>query len=131
MSSCYGTQTGHVADLADDGSTDAVIFNAHGSGANTISWAPSVLASSSGQNKAAQPGQQVVPQKRFVSGGSDNAIRIWTFDETAKKWVEEEEIKGHDNWVRDVAWGPNIGLPGQYIASASQVSSRMTPIAHQ
>ncbi|EJT45094.1 vesicle budding-related protein [Trichosporon asahii var. asahii CBS 8904] len=120
-----------VLSFQNDGSTDAVIFNAHGSGANTISWAPSVLASSSGQNKAAQPGQQVVPQKRFVSGGSDNAIRIWTFDETAKKWVEEEEIKGHDNWVRDVAWGPNIGLPGQYIASASQVSSRMTPIAHQ
>lgn len=81
-----------------------------------------MLASSSGQNKTAQPGQQVAPQKRFVSGGSDNAIRIWTFDETAKKWIEEEEIKGHDNWVRDVAWGPNIGLPGQYIASASQVS---------
>lgn len=55
-----------------------------------------------------------------MSGGSDNAIRIWGFDETSKKWVEEEELKGHDNWVRDVSWAPNIGLPGQYIASASE-----------
>jgi protein transport protein SEC13 len=64
----------------------------------------------------------VTAAKRFVSGGSDNAIRIWGFDENAKKWVEEEEIKEHDNWVRDVAWAPNIGLPGMYIASASEVS---------
>lgn len=108
---------------ADDGSTDAVIFNAHGSGANAISWAPSVLAAPAGGAKPAPGGQQVVAQKRFASGGSDNVIRIWSFDETAKKWVEEEQINGHDNWVRDVAWAPNIGLPGQYIASASQVST--------
>lgn len=57
-----------------------------------------------------------------MSAGSDNAIRVWSYDETAKKWTEEEEIKGHENWVRDVAWAPNIGLPGMYIASASQVS---------
>ncbi len=49
-------------------------------------------------------------------------IRIWGFDEEGKKWAEEEVIKEHDDWVRDVAWAPNIGLPGMYIASASQVS---------
>lgn len=106
----------------DDGSTDAVIFNAHGAGANAISWAPSVVPSAAGAKPA--PGQAAVTQKRFVSGGSDNVIRIWGYDDTANKWVEEEEIKGHDNWVRDVSWAPNIGLPGQYIASASQVSRR-------
>jgi len=51
-------------------------------------------------------------------------IRIWAFDDEQKKWAEEEVIKEHEDWVRDVAWAPNIGLPGMYIASASQVSPR-------
>ena len=67
-------------------------------------------------------GGKILPQKRFVTAGSDNLIRIWSFDDEGKKWVEEETITGHQDWVRDVAWAPNIGLPGMYIASASQVS---------
>ena len=30
-------------------------------------------------------------------------------------------LEGHTDWVRDVAWAPNIGLPRSYIATASQV----------
>jgi len=29
-------------------------------------------------------------------------------------------LEGHTDWVRDVAWAPNIGLPRSYIATASQ-----------
>lgn len=105
-----GTQ-GDQAETIDDGSTEASIFPAHGTGANAVSWAPSVSSNEG----------QLVPQKRFVSAGSDNLIRIWKFDDEAKKWAEEEVIKGHEDWVRDVSWAPNIGLPGTYIASASQV----------
>ena len=120
---------GAAANLSlDDGSTDASIFPAHGQSANAISWAPSVL--SSPPEQPPQPGQAgngpagatLQTQNRLVSGGSDNLIRIWGYDEGTKKWVEEEVIRGHDDWVRDVAWAPNIGLPGMYIASASQVS---------
>lgn len=85
-----------------------------------MSWAPSVASTTESQ-------QSLVPQKRFVTAGSDNLIRIWTFDEEAKKWSEEDVIKGHEDWVRDVAWAPNIGLPGMHIASASQV--RDMPLA--
>ena len=100
----------------DDGSADASTFPAHGTGANAVSWAPAVISNET------QSGQsQLAPQKRLVSAGSDNLVRIWNFDDTQKKWVEEEVIRGHDDWVRDVAWAPNIGLPGMYIASASQV----------
>lgn len=90
-------------------------------GANAISWAPSVLSTVSGVSRSQQPSNSLAPQKRFVTAGSDNLIRIWGFDEEQKKWTEEETIKGHEDWVRDVAWAPNIGLPGMYIASASQV----------
>ena len=40
--------------------------------------------------------------------------------------MEEETLEGHTDWVRDVAWAPNIGLPRSYIASASQVGGLYT-----
>lgn len=118
-----------VINFQNDGSTDASVFPAHGTGANAISWAPSVPSvSAQSQNQAGsglgpqgQGQPQAQTQKRFVSAGSDNLIKIWAYDEEAKKWTEEETIKEHEDWVRDVAWAPNIGLPGMYIASASQV----------
>lgn len=33
----------------------------------------------------------------------------------------EHVLSGHGDWVRDVAWAPNVGLPCSYIASCSQV----------
>ncbi|WWC95222.1 protein transporter SEC13 [Kwoniella sp. B9012] len=110
-----------VLSFQNDGSTDVSIFPAHGTGANAISWAPSVVSNANPSTGRSSQGQSSIsPQKRFVTAGSDNLIRIWGYDEEAKKWVEEEVIKGHEDWVRDVAWAPNIGLPGMYIASASQ-----------
>lgn len=110
-----------LTNFTDDGSIEVNIFPAHGTGANAISWAPSVLSTALGVSRSQQPSNSLAPQKRFVTAGSDNLIRIWGFDEEQKKWTEEETIKGHEDWVRDVAWAPNIGLPGMYIASASQV----------
>jgi protein transport protein SEC13 len=34
----------------------------------------------------------------------------------------ETTLNAHSDWVRDVAWAPNIGLPGEYIATCGQVS---------
>lgn len=59
--------------------------------------------------------------KRFASAGCDNLVKIWGFREDSQQWVEEEILEGHTDWVRDVAWAPNIGLPRSYIATASQV----------
>ena len=64
---------------------------------------------------------QTAAVKRFASAGCDNLIKIWVFNEQGGTWVEEETLEGHTDWVRDVAWAPNIGLPRSYIASASQV----------
>ncbi|ORY33379.1 WD40-repeat-containing domain protein [Naematelia encephala] len=122
-----------VLSFQNDGSTDATIFPAHGTGANAVSWAPPVTSVDSTTLKT-QGNATLVSQKRFVSAGSDNVVRIWAYDEDAKKWLEDEALSGHDDWVRDVAWAPNIGLPGMYIASASQdrtvlVHSRSSPSA--
>lgn len=66
---------GHVSVLEfRDNSWTHQIFHAHGMGVNSISWAPaaapgSIVSSNPG------PGQQ----RRFVTGGSDNLLKIWNY----------------------------------------------------
>lgn len=31
-----------------------------------------------------------------------------------------DQLTGHSDWIRDVAFSPNVGLPRTYLASASQ-----------
>lgn len=106
----------------DDGQWVADIFNGHAIGCNAVSWAPAIHPGS--LIHPHQPGAPAPPApfKRFASAGCDNLVKIWSFREGTQAWVEEETLEGHGDWVRDVAWAPNIGLPRSYIATASQVS---------
>lgn len=47
---------------------------------------------------------------------------ICCHSEQEATWVEEETLDAHSDWVRDVAWAPNIGIPISTIASCSLVS---------
>jgi len=112
--------------LTDDGQWGADIFNGHAIGCNAVSWAPATQPGSliTPQQNNAVPGQPTAPVqtiKRFASAGCDNLVKIWGYREDSQSWVEEETLEGHTDWVRDVAWAPNIGLPRSYIATASQV----------
>jgi len=96
---------------------DAVkIPQAHAIGVNAVSWAPAV---NTGSLISAAP-TTTAPVKRFVSGGCDNLVKIWRFSETENQWKCEETLEHHTDWVRDVSWAPNIGLPSSTIASCSQ-----------
>jgi protein transport protein SEC13 len=111
-----------VLTFKNDGHWGADIFDAHGIGCNAVSWAPAVppgalLAPAPAATDANPTASSV---KRFASAGCDNVVRIWAFREDSQSWVEEETLEGHKDWVRDVAWAPNIGLPRSYIATASQ-----------
>ncbi|KAJ3340136.1 GTPase-activating protein S13 [Gonapodya sp. JEL0774] len=100
----------------DDGSWEAITFPGHSIGVTAVSWAPSTVPGSliqmAGGATAASAG------KRVASGGCDNNVKIWR--EENGQWKEECILQGHQDWVRDVAWAPSIGLPGQRIASCSQ-----------
>ena len=38
-----------------------------------------------------------------------------------RQWVLEATLEdGHQDWVRDVAWAPSIGLPGSVLATCGQ-----------
>ncbi|GAC72365.1 vesicle coat complex COPII, subunit SEC13 [Moesziomyces antarcticus T-34] len=58
--------------------------------------------------------------KRFASAGCDNVVKIWQFSDEANRFVEADALQGHTDWVRDVAFAPNVGLPRSYLATASQ-----------
>lgn len=110
----------------DDGQWGADVFEAHAIGCNAVSWAPAARAGSLlAVPSAGAP--RSAPVKRFASAGCDNIVKIWGFSEETQAWVEEDVLEGHADWVRDVAWAPNIGLPRSYIATASQVCSFSVP----
>jgi len=93
-------------------------FAAHNVGVNAVSWAPAAAPSSLlTANSSAHVGPA---SRRLVSGGSDKLVKIWAYNDAANRWNEEEVLRGHGDWVRDVSWAPSIGLPAQIIASCSQ-----------
>eukprot|EP00898_Chlorokybus_atmophyticus_P000620 jgi/Chlat1/1559/Chrsp123S01839 len=98
-----------------DGSWDtAKIKNAHSIGCTAVSWAPAV-APGALVSSGASPGSV----KRLVSSGCDNLVKTWRQSDSGD-WIEDQVLSGHTDWVRDVAWAPNLGLPMNTIASGSQ-----------
>jgi protein transport protein SEC13 len=57
-----------------DNSWTHQIFHAHGMGVNAVSWAP---AASPASLISTNPGPGA--QRRFVTGGSDNTVKIWEY----------------------------------------------------
>jgi protein transport protein SEC13 len=112
-----GSSDGTVSVLTQNSSNEwsAVRFEAHKKGVSAVSWAPSSqplsLSNGSGTSSKTTP--------RFVSGGFDNSIKIWSLEHGS--WSQEgPNLDGHGDWVRDVSWSPNVGLPYSTIASCSQ-----------
>lgn len=134
----------------DDGQWGADVFEAHAIGVNAVSWAPAVVpgsllaptpaAAPSSAHPATTTTANATPAttttattttgsaaagagavKRFASAGCDNLVKIWGWREETQSWVEEEVLEGHVDWVRDVAWAPNVGVARSYVATASQV----------
>ena len=95
---------------------------AHANGVNAISWAPATTPATLASGPAVG-GPQLSPM-RVVTGGNDNRVKIWQCDDSGE-WREvdakgQEEQPPHADWVRDVAWRPNVGIPSNTIASGSE-----------
>ncbi|OZJ03688.1 hypothetical protein BZG36_03506 [Bifiguratus adelaidae] len=108
-----------VLNYKDDGNWRSNLIDAHAIGCNAVSWAPATIAGSligAGNVDANRI-------KRFASAGCDNTAKIWKYIEETSTWEQESVLDGHSDWVRDVAWAPNIGLPKNYIATCSQDKS--------
>jgi len=96
---------------------------AHQGGCCAVSWGPDIKTGAllSGEGGAASAASVRAP-RRLVTGGCDNHVRIWSYEEG--KLAEQKGIwkdaNAHADWVRDVAWAPSIGLPSSTIASCSE-----------
>ncbi|KAK9803273.1 hypothetical protein WJX72_004840 [[Myrmecia] bisecta] len=105
-----------VTHNADNTWSSEKVEGAHPVGCTAVSWAPATPPGSLVSAKG--PGQ---PEKRFVSAGCDNTVKTWRYSEQAHEWQQDgPALTGHTDWVRDVAWAPNLGLPMTTIASAGQ-----------
>ncbi|KAF0694872.1 Aste57867_14272 [Aphanomyces stellatus] len=60
--------------------------------------------------------------RRLVVAGCDTQVKIWTKADAdgTQTWQCIEALpRGHSDWVRDVLWAPNAGMPCNTIASGS------------
>jgi len=86
---------------------------AHTGGVFAVCWAPAACTSADGKIKLAP--------RRLVTGGADSQVRIWRHDKLTNAWVDEQTLPAqHTDWVRDVAWRPNVGIPINTIASCAE-----------
>lgn len=100
-----------IVSLSGDGNWIArKIDNAHPTGCTSVSWAPAFPSDDQTES--------VFSAKRLVSGGCDNTVKIWR--EENGQWVFDQKLQGHTDWVREVAWSPNIIHNKTNIASCSQ-----------
>ncbi|KAI3843145.1 hypothetical protein MKW92_049484, partial [Papaver armeniacum] len=60
------------------------------------------------------------PVQKLVSGGCDNTVKVWKLYNGTWKMDCFPALQMHRDWVRDVSWAPNLGLPKSTIASCSQ-----------
>jgi hypothetical protein len=89
---------------------------------------PPCLAVKSGAllNQPGVAGGAVKFDRKLLTGGCDNQIRLWRLNEENGQWYEvrafvsESGSSAHSDWVRDASFAPSLGLPSNTVASASE-----------
>jgi protein transport protein SEC13 len=82
-------------------------------GCNAVSWAPyNSLGSQTEEGNL----------ERLVTASCDNTVKLWCWAEGRSEWMQQDfqTAQPHGDWVRDVAWAPNTGMPCNTLASCSE-----------
>lgn len=100
-----------ILEYKDDAWTSSSIQN-DTLGCNSVSWAPYSALGSLLEN-----GRSI---KRLVTGSCDHSVRMWRQQDDGTWTEEDRQASPHTDWVRDVAWAPNTGMPFNIVASCSE-----------
>ncbi len=99
-----------------DGRWEQQTFVAHKGGVNSISWGPDVKTGALLAAAHAVPAMKA--ERRFVTGGCDNRIRIWRQSDADGSWEDQPVFTNsdasHGDWVRDVCLGALAGPARQH-----------------
>lgn len=103
----------HASLSADNDTWESSSFKDSAVGVNAVSWAPY-------HHVGCQSGSQVTA--RLASAGADHMVRVYRRIGDSGEWSLDDNglLKGHSDWVRDVAWAPSSGLPVNMMASAGE-----------
>ncbi|KAL3232878.1 Protein transport protein SEC13 [Nakaseomyces bracarensis] len=101
-----------VLGLKDGQVISTKIIEAHRFGVNCISWAAPT-------NTTSTTKEDEEHVRRFVSGGNDNLVKIWTYNKEKEEYELEDTLEGHTDAVTAVDWSPTTLLQS-YLASVSK-----------
>eukprot|EP00928_Gymnodinium_smaydae_P100691 TRINITY_DN993_c0_g2_i2.p1 TRINITY_DN993_c0_g2~~TRINITY_DN993_c0_g2_i2.p1 ORF type:complete len:392 (-),score=83.55 TRINITY_DN993_c0_g2_i2:78-1253(-) len=102
----------------------------HEGGVFAVCWGPATepalqtsdaLQTSEESSELGASKRIMVGSRRIVTGGADKMVRIWRHDKQTDSWADQYHFPSgeHCDWVRDVAWRPNAGIPSNTIASCA------------
>lgn len=110
-----------ILSFRDDGSWEVNVLDAHAMGCNAVSWASATPPGSlTLPSLSAAASASATSVRRLATAGCDNLVKIWSEDGHRGGWNLEAQLEGHSDWVRDVAFAPNIGLERTLLASCGQ-----------
>uniref|UniRef100_A0A0D9V7L1 Uncharacterized protein n=1 Tax=Leersia perrieri TaxID=77586 RepID=A0A0D9V7L1_9ORYZ len=115
-----GSSDGNISVFSarsDGGWETTRIDQAHPVGVTSVSWAPAMAP---GALINSGPSGQFEYVQKLASGGCDNTVKVWKLYNGSWRMDCFPALHMHKDWVRDVSWAPNLGLPKSTIASASQ-----------
>ena len=103
---------------------------AHAMGVNSVSWGPPFYPITFQNEDDTNLTNSLAPL-RFVSGGCDNLVKVWTVTdnnqiddfENGMRVFKSVDLDGHSDWVRDVAWLNYVGYSNDTIVSCSEDES--------
>eukprot|EP00211_Chloroparvula_japonica_P007666 CAMPEP_0119131854 /NCGR_PEP_ID=MMETSP1310-20130426/10734_1 /TAXON_ID=464262 /ORGANISM="Genus nov. species nov., Strain RCC2339" /LENGTH=329 /DNA_ID=CAMNT_0007122449 /DNA_START=21 /DNA_END=1010 /DNA_ORIENTATION=- len=105
---------GYVMILYLTGETwvESAHFRAQSVGITSLTWRPVAPSFHSSHQSLGRSSLSRV----LATGGCDNTIQIFSADEEGT-WNLVSTLSRHEDWVRDVAWAPDVGLPSAPLAS--------------
>lgn len=109
-------------ELTSEGYWHRSSFKTHLNGASCLCWEKSNNFTISSKSLNLNETSEVKNSLKLVTGGFDNQVIIWMFDNASKELhkIYQMNDKPHNAAIRDVAWKPSVNNANNVIASCSE-----------